>query len=165
MRDILNKLLTVAAIGLVLLVLFLGLSIVNAYVVLAADALESFTCDLVHVSDGDTVQVICPAWPSPVRKQGLRIFGIDTPESIRGRAKCIKELRLGLDAKAWAKRQFETAKTVTFIWAGTIDKFGGRLDAYVFLPNGDDWATEAIRIGKARAYGRDGNLKKLSWCK
>jgi micrococcal nuclease len=122
-----------------------------------------YTCQLDRVLDGDTVKVICPDWPEPFVSTSLRVHGIDSPESSRGQAKCVKELRLGLLAKAWAKRLFEGATTVSFVWAGTKDKYGGRIDAHVILPNGKDWAAEALSTGFARPYGID-NLTKSDWC-
>jgi endonuclease YncB( thermonuclease family) len=130
-----------------------------------ADLEPRYTCALVKVLDGDTVKVNCSDWPEPFQDTNLRIFGIDTPESIRGQAKCIKELKLGLNAKAWAKHEFEGAKVVAFTWARTKDKYGGRIDANVALPSGKSWADEAVRIGMARPYGINGNLKKSNWCK
>jgi micrococcal nuclease len=130
----------------------------------SADLSEIYACDLIRVLDGDTVKVRCQTWPTPFKETSLRIFGIDTPESLKAQAKCIKELRLGLSAKAWAKHEFDSAKTVTFTWAGTKDKYGGRIDANVTLPSGKDWAAEAIRTGFARPYGLGRNLKKSNWC-
>jgi micrococcal nuclease len=130
-----------------------------------ADFEMRYSCDLIKVLDGDTVKVNCPSWPEPFKETSLRVFGIDTPESIRGQAKCIKELKLGLNAKAWAKHEFEGAKFVAFTWAGTKDKYGGRIDANVTLPSGKSWAAEAVRIGMARPYGMNGKLKKSNWCK
>lgn len=153
------------AFGLVVVAAIFYAALVVPVVAFGADIAERYTCTLVKVLDGDTVKVTCPTWPVPFRETSLRVFGIDTPETSKANAKCIKEIRMGLIAKAWAKRQFEGATTVSFVWAGTKDKYGGRIDAVVFLPDGKSWADEAIRIGYARPYGTDGNLTKSSWCK
>jgi len=129
---------------------------------LAADISETYTCDFVRVTDGDTIAVSCPDWPKPFRKMALRVAGIDTPESTKRQAKCVKEQRLGLSVKARMKQAFEGADTVSFTWAGHDDKYGGRIDAHVQLPDGKDWASELIRYGLARPY--DGG-KKSNWCK
>jgi endonuclease YncB( thermonuclease family) len=124
-----------------------------------------YTCTIDHVLDGDTIKVLCPDWPEPFMETSLRVFGIDTPESSARNAKCKKELKLGLIAKAWARHEFFGATQVRFVWAKTVDKWGGRIDARVTLPSGKDWADEAIRIGFARPYGADGNLTKSDWCR
>jgi micrococcal nuclease len=128
----------------------------------AADMPDTFTCALDHVTDGDTIKVFCPNWPLPFQHTALRVFGVDTPESRKPAAKCVKEIRLSLIAKSWLKQQFQSATDVTFTWAHTTDKYGGRIDATVLLPNGKDVATELVRIGLARRY--DGG-KKSNWCK
>ena len=113
-----------------------------------------YECELDHVLDGDTVKVFCPDWPEPFMSISLRVAGIDTPESSSALAKCTKERRLGVLAKVWAKELFEGATTVRFTWAGTKDKYGGRIDAHVFLPSGKDWGNEALSTGFARPGAR-----------
>jgi micrococcal nuclease len=123
-----------------------------------------YTCDFVKVLDGDTVKVVCPEFPLPFQHLSVRVIGIDTPESREPPAKCVKEVKLGLIAKEWAKAVFKGETKVTFTWAGEDDKYGGRVLGNVILPNGRDWAEEAIRLGHARPYGLDGSLTKSDWC-
>ena len=129
-----------------------------------ADEGQSYTCDFVKVTDGDTIKVNCPQFPEMFRDLSVRIKGIDTPESRMPPALCEKEMRLGLIAKGYFRQQFEGAKTVTFKWAGEKDKYGGRVLGSVAMPDGSDWAENAIKRDLARPYGLDGSLTKSDWC-
>jgi endonuclease YncB( thermonuclease family) len=130
-----------------------------------------FKAQVERVLDGDTfiakVENCNPAIVCPIT---VRVFAIDTPESRRGPrgGKCVKEIKLGLIAKAWAKETL-VGKTVTVVpleKALQKDPYG-RLLGNVTLPDGKDYSADAIRIGHAREFVKDkkGLLKKQSWCK
>lgn len=121
-------------------------------------------CTVIKVTDGDSLscRLDPPLW-GPYAKTDVRIAGIDTPESQRRFAKCVKELRLGLIAKAEMKRRVPVGSTVTLDWTGEREKYG-RVLANVTLNDGKDWASEMIRLGMARPYTK-ANLKKSDWCK
>jgi micrococcal nuclease len=116
---------------------------------------------VISVTDGDTLRARIPAWAeTPFEVMGLRIVGIDTPESKRPLAKCDAEVRRGLAAKDHAKRLIKDSEAITFTYRGP-DKYGQRVLASVTLPNGEDFATVMIAAGHARPY--DGKTKG-SWC-
>jgi endonuclease YncB( thermonuclease family) len=107
--------------------------------------------------DGDTIATQL-ALPCPLCKASVRIRGIDTPEK-GSRAKCTKEADLAALASGLTKQLIGTATemTVTDIkW----DKYGGRIDGFVFI-NGHSVGDELIKAGVAVRY--DGKKKK-SWC-
>lgn len=112
-----------------------------------------------RVIDGDTIKVEAPWVPEELGKIiSLRVMGIDTPEK-GGRAKCQKEAALGERATKFAK---ETIKSGDIIQVNLLqwDKFGGRIDADVFV-EGKNFAQMQIDAGLARPYF--GETKK-SWC-
>jgi endonuclease YncB( thermonuclease family) len=119
-------------------------------------------CRVVKVSDGDSFQCVMhpPLW-GPYRQVTVRVSGIDTAETRKPHAKCIKEIRLGKIAKAEMQRRVPKGTTVQVVWTGEHEKYG-RVLARVTLPNGKDWASEMIRLGMARLY--DGGAKS-DWCK
>jgi micrococcal nuclease len=119
-------------------------------------------CRVVKITDGDTLQCeMIPAWPEVYTPAKIRVSGVDTPESRRPPARCNKEVRLGLIAKAEMKRRVPIGSVVGIKWTGKSEKYG-RVLADVTLPDGKDWALEMIRLGMALRY--DGQ-KKSDWCK
>jgi len=111
------------------------------------------------VTDGDTIRVEAP-WLLPELGDdiALRIMGIDTPEK-GGRAKCEAEAALGAEATEFAKSVIAVGDVVqvnVLQW----DKFGGRIDADVFV-DGENFAQMQIERGLAVPY--DGG-KKAPWC-
>jgi len=139
---------------LIALCLFLNMSVAQA---------EEFKYQgkVIKVIDGDTIEVEIAGWPAPYNPISVRIYGIDTPESKHGIAKCDKELKLGVISKAWAKKNLPVDTLVTIVWAGKKEKYG-RLLGNVILPSGKDFAKEQIKVGNARAYFGE---KKSDWCK
>lgn len=136
-----------------------------------ANASEQYTVKIERVLDGDTVKMaegFCEPLAFCVNK--IRVFGIDTPESRRGvrGGKCVKEIKLGLIAKQWA-RETLTGQTVVVSPLTSKDQNDpyGRVLATIKLPDGKDYASEAMRLGHARPFLKDkaGNLIKFDWCK
>jgi len=120
-----------------------------------------FTATVVRVADGDTITVDIPAWQdTPFRRMGLRVAGIDTPESARRYAQCDFEVQRGLAATAYARTLAQPGDTVTFVFLNH-DKYGGRIDVNVRLADGRDWGQTLINNGYALPY--DGGTKP-SWC-
>lgn len=131
----------------------------------AALAITPYQATVVRVVDGDTVLVEVPAWAAtPFHRMSVRVVGIDTPERRRPPAKCAAEVKLGLAASAFAHTLVEPGAAVTIGYVG-LDKYGGRIDATLTLPDGRDWGATMIAQGLARPYGLNGNLHKSSWCK
>lgn len=112
------------------------------------------------VTDGDTIRVEANWMPPELGDDiALRIMGIDTPEK-GGRAQCDSEAALGAEATEFAKSIIKVGDVVQvnlLHW----DKFGGRIDADVFV-NGQNFAQMQIDKGLAKPY--DGGTKD-SWCK
>lgn len=110
------------------------------------------------VSDGDTIQSSV-ALPCPLCRVSVRIRGIDTPESTY-LAKCPKEKALGMKSKIFLSEflsQYDKMLAKDIKW----DKYGGRIDAIVFV-NGTD--VGALLISKGYALPYDGIGSKPNWC-
>lgn len=107
--------------------------------------------------DGDTLYLIVPELPEPLQRMSVRVLGVDTPE-IRGR--CEAEKRKAADARAFVLHAFRGATTVELDVVGW-DKYGGRVDAHVTMPDGRDLASALIEAGLGRPY--DGGARR-GWC-
>lgn len=120
---------------------------------------EEWTARLRHppAFDGDTLRILVPELPTPLQRMSIRVLGVDTPE-IRGR--CAEEKRRAADARAFVLHAFRDAETVTLDVIGW-DKYGGRIDAHVTMPDGRDLATALIEAGLGRVY--DGG-RRVGWC-
>jgi micrococcal nuclease len=117
---------------------------------------------VLNVTDGDTLKVQVPSWTgTPMETISLRIMGIDTPESHMPPGKCALEVERGQEAKAHAQTMAPKGSTVSFQFLGW-DKYGGRIDAAVVLPDGQNWAEAMVQAGMARPY--DGG-RKSDWCR
>ena len=120
---------------------------------------RTFLATVVHVVDGDTIYVSIPGFPEPYNPAQVRLDGIDTPESRKNDAKCSKELRLGLIAKAWLKDKLPVGAKVSVVWTGKHEKFG-RLLATIYA--GTENINETlVRLGHAVEYH---GQSKSSWC-
>lgn len=101
--------------------------------------------------DGDTIYTNIKVFENlaPLR---IRVPGIDTPEM---RGKCLYEKEHAKAAKAYINDLLKNAEVeVTPLhW----DKYGGRFEATIKLPNGEDLAQLMITNGYARKY--DGGKK------
>lgn len=105
--------------------------------------------------DGDTCHpnidlgfgVILAAYDTkgrPVRE--LRLLGIDTPELATS---------LGPAARAAAQALCPAGTQVT-ITSGSWDKYGGRIDGTITLPDGTDFGQRMIAAGLAQPYTGQG---------
>ena len=114
------------------------------------------------VIDGDTLVVDVEDWPAPFRSARVRVHGIDTPESRRGRngAKCELELRRGQSVKSWLRRVLPVGTIVDLQWMGKRDKYG-RPVMRIFLPDGRNLGRTMLQQHLALAY--DGK-RKASFC-
>ena len=132
----------------------------------------SLTGAVQHVADGDTLRVSLA--PSDFRAiEDVRVYGVNAPESRKPPAKCVKEQKLGLIAKAWAKQRLPEGATVTVriharlavptsIRDATTDKYG-RLVSDIVLPDGSDYGQALLKAGNASTYYGTG--AKFNWCK
>ena len=89
-----------------------------------------YKCELIKVVDGDTIDVLIDVGFSTFRKERVRLYGINAPES---RTRDLKEKEKGLAAKARLKQILkEFGKK--FIIKTEIDKKGkfGRILGQIF---------------------------------
>jgi micrococcal nuclease len=116
---------------------------------------------ITSVYDADTMTAHIEGWPAPFNPIGVRIDGIDTPESRLPPAKSKCEVVRGKAGARYAKRLIPVGTKVTIIWTeGHHDKYR-RLLAKVILPDGRSVADVMIQQRHARPY--DGGTKQ-KWC-
>lgn len=106
------------------------------------------TAPVVNVVDGDTMDVLLDG-----QKTRLRLIGVDTPETVdlRKPVQCY-----GPEASKRAHQLLDgqTVKVTTDPSQGDKDKYGRKL-AYVWLPDGRNYAETMIHDGYAREYTYD----------
>ena len=110
---------------------------------------------VISVYDGDTFRASFEVWPDHYAVSSVRVMGIDAPEM---RGKCKKEKAQAIKAKVFAKELLEQVVTVKVIKS---DKYGGRVDAVVYI-NGKDMAAIMVEAGLGRVYAGG---KRKGWCK
>lgn len=100
--------------------------------------------------DGDTFEVDARAWsPFPNLTWRVRIRGIDTPEK---RSKCEPEKAAAKRAQEYAGAVLKRYDNKVWLQAVQHDKYGGRFDAVIILPNGKSLGDVMIAAGLARPY-------------
>ena len=93
-----------------------------------------YRVDVTRVVDGDTVDVdIDLGFGMTYKKQRVRLYGIDTPES---RTRDLVEKKYGKAAKKFLQEKIESAKVVT-LYSHDKGKFG-RILGELFVSNGDN---------------------------
>lgn len=126
--------------------------------------------DVKRVDDGDTITIEIPQHPAPLREVGVRIIGIDTPEKPAksyattgklGKAQCAKEAELSLKATKALKGLLRTNNNRAFIDIKNFDKFGGRVDADVFVGNVN---VAEFMLQNNYAIPYHGEQKTHNWC-
>lgn len=123
---------------------------------LVADRLEGpVRARVMQVIDGDTLLVRAHIWLGQEVEVRVRILGVDAPEM---NGKCESER-----IRARAAKDFlaDRAGDDVVLQAVMHDKYGGRVDARVFTPAGEDIGGALVDAGLARAY--DGG-KRGAWC-
>lgn len=111
-----------------------------------------------NIHDGDTIGTTLPNMPAPLNKVGIRLLGIDAPE-LHGYF-CESEHQLAIKARTRLVELIGSDKTIqvrNIKW----DKYGGRIDGYVFNLKGDDVGHILINEGLAHSYNSG---KKSTWC-
>jgi len=109
---------------------------------------------ILRLKDGDTFVVRAQIWPQHFIETTIRLRGLDTPEK---HGKCEAERRRALEAEAFLDR-LPKEVILTDI---DHDKYGGRYDSTVLLPDGRDLAGLIISAGYGRAYQGG---KRRGWC-
>ena len=122
---------------------------------------DSYSWKINRVIDGDTLEIQQDFLPKELDLK-VRLLGIDTPEKA-GRAHCKSEADLAIEATRITQEIIDVANKngESFIFTNIKwDKFGGRIDADVFIGK-RSLSQELIKLGVARPY--NGGLKQ-SWC-
>ena len=104
--------------------------------------------ELTYFTDGDTIKYLSVTY---------RLMGFDAPETFR--AKCDKELKLGLEAKEHLIKLTRAAKEAKLLVHGR-DKYARSLA--MLLLDGVDVSTTMITAGYAVEYHGRGQRK--DWC-
>ena len=114
-----------------------------------------YKCKLVRVVDGDTVDIdIDLGFGVWLRKQRIRMYGIDTPES---RTRDLAEKKLGLAAKERLKELCVGTFKIKSLGKGKY----GRILGIPYTEDGQDICQMLIKEGHAVVY--DGGKKSKVW--
>ena len=110
--------------------------------------------DFLEVIDGDTIKVIYQG-----KRKSVRVLGINTPEK---KNPFRPQECFGEEASQKAKEIFKNVKKVKIEFDETQSKFDkhGRILAYVYLPNGEDFGLKMIKDGYAYEYTYKGRWYK-----
>jgi endonuclease YncB( thermonuclease family) len=131
---------------------------------------------VIAIIDGDTIRVPifdgsrilnaeCFSKRTKMATLSIRVYGVDTPESIKPPAKCAAEVARGLRAKEFVKKNIKAGDTI-LIKHIPGEKYQCRIDAEIlFGPLNQNLTATLIAAKLARPYGVNGNLKKSNWCK
>ena len=111
-----------------------------------------------YVLDGDTFAAAVNVAPDIAISVRVRLINVDTPE-LKG--ECPAEINLANRAKLRATDLLPKG-TIVDLQNIKDDKYLGRIDANVFLPDGRDLGDVLVSEGLARRY--DGG-KRNGWCK
>ena len=120
-----------------------------------------------RVVDGDTIDVTIDLGFDLLKKERVRVAGVDTPEK---RTRDLEEKALGLDATKWLKEKLETTLrgdselSVRTELVGGVGKYG-RLLGWLYVGDSELSLNEQmITEGYALAYDggtKDMNLEEL----
>lgn len=116
-----------------------------------------YSYQVVGIYDGDTFYIRMDGLPPELARIGVRVRGVDTPEM---RGKCESEKRNALAAKAFIQRILLVNKNVVMLTGLKWDKYGGRVDADVFIGS-QKLSDMMIERGYARPYMGG---KRKGWC-
>lgn len=111
---------------------------------------------VLKIADGDTIIIDYNS-----RRETIELIGIDAPESTMNRkavteARCAGESLLdiaskGIDAKRFVERIVKKGDVVALSFDGQGRNDEGRLQGYVYLPDGRMLNEEIVRAGFAKA--------------
>lgn len=124
----------------------------------APAAQNSYTFDVIGIYDGDTFYIRMPGLPPELSRIGVRVRGIDTAEM---KGKCEFEKRTAAGAKAYTTRMLKLSGNKVTLKGLKWDKYGGRVDADVYLADGKKLADLMIMQDYARLYQGG---KRTGWC-
>jgi len=116
------------------------------------------------VVDGDTIDVSIDLGFDLIKKERVRIAGIDTPEK---RTRDLEEKALGLDATNWMKKNLEDTiagddeLTIRTELVGGMGKYG-RLLGWLYVGE-SDLSLNEIMIEQGYAWAYDGGTKQKNF--
>ena len=119
------------------------------------DHKTTIRAEVVHVRDGDTVEITAYPWPGFTPTTAIRLADIDTPEL---RAKCPEEKIAALAAKDFLTEILTDEVTITNLRYG---KYAGRHIGEIITSKGVNVSESMIKNGHARAYSGG---KRKGWC-
>ena len=111
-----------------------------------------------YVLDGDTFAAAVNVAPDISITVRVRLINVDTPE-LSG--ECSSEIQLANQAKQMVKNLLPSG-TVVDLQNIKDDKYLGRIDANVIMPDGRDLGNVLVQRGLARKYSGG---KRNGWCK
>jgi len=117
-----------------------------------------------RVVDGDTIDVTIDLGFDLLKKERVRIAGVDTPEK---RTRNLEEKALGLDATEWMKEKLEEAirvgdeLTIRTELKGGVGKYG-RLLGWLYVGDNDFSLNEQM-ITEGYAWEYDGGTKQKNF--
>ena len=115
-----------------------------------------YRVDVTRVVDGDTVDVdIDLGFGMVYKKQRVRLYGIDTPES---RTKDLVEKKYGKAAKKFLQEKIERAEVVT-LYSHDKGKFG-RILGELFIDGSSDLSLNQLMINNFHAVAYHGQSKE-----
>ena len=122
-----------------------------------------YRCKVVKIIDGDTVDVdIDLGFGVWLKKERIRLYAIDTPES---RTRDLEEKKLGKLATERTRQLLEdvSAKSGYFrLKSHGVGKYGRVLgELFVMDVDGNQWNVNETLIAEGHAYIYDGGTKKI----
>ena len=117
-----------------------------------------------RVVDGDTIDVTIDLGFDLLKKERVRIAGVDTPEK---RTRDLEEKALGLDATAWMKEKLDGAikgddeLTIRTELKGGVGKYG-RLLGWLYVGD-DEFSLNQQMITEGYAWAYDGGTKQKNF--
>jgi len=115
-----------------------------------------YRVDVTRVVDGDTVDVdIDLGFGMVYKKQRVRLYGIDTPES---RTRDLEKNKYGKSAKNFLQEKIESAEVVT-LYSHDKGKFG-RILGELFIDGSSDLSLNQLMINNFHAVAYHGQSKE-----
>ena len=117
-----------------------------------------------RVVDGDTIDVTIDLGFDLLKKERVRVAGVDTPEK---RTRNLEEKELGIDATYWLKSKLEGAIAgdddliIRTELVGGVGKYG-RLLGWLYIGDGDVSLNEEM-ITEGYAWSYDGGTKQKNF--
>jgi len=133
--------------------------VLSATGVFAGDGDSIISAHITNVYDGDTVTAQLYLLPGLIQTTNIRLLGIDTPE-MKSKSECEKEL--AVKAKEFLS-DLILDKDV-YVTNISRDKYGERIDGYIYLSVIDHKSVSEILIEKNYAIPYDGGKKDHEWC-